>query len=113
MAACGACSESAAVVFTTSLDNDSASEDALTQRLLEGIRSHPCVYDIRRMDYRDTERQNNAWDAIRKQCGLATGAASQDSTTEELLNTMCGTASVSPLPSEDSFDQEQADQADQ
>ncbi|XP_049516976.1 uncharacterized protein LOC125942755 [Dermacentor silvarum] len=41
------------------------------------------------------------------------GATSQDSTAEELLNTMCGTASVSPLPSEDSFDQEQAGQADQ
>ncbi|KAH7959156.1 hypothetical protein HPB49_009047 [Dermacentor silvarum] len=122
--------------------------------LLEGIRSHPCVYDVKRMDYRDTERKNNAWEAIRKQCGLATvdqclklwkrlrdrfnrerklieqtkrsgsgtvsnvrasqeEATSQDSTVEELLNTMCGTASVSPLPSEDSFDQEQAGQADQ
>ncbi|KAH7941299.1 hypothetical protein HPB49_011909 [Dermacentor silvarum] len=173
MAACGARSESAAVVFTTSVDVDSASEDALIERLLEGIRSHPCVYDVKRMDYRDTERKNNAWEAIRKQCGLATvpeimeeaarpfqprkkvnradeeervrakrtweflsamefykdcgrmrptvsnvrasqeGATSQDSTAEELLNTMCGTASVSPLPSEDSFDQEQAGQADQ
>ncbi|XP_049518749.1 transcription factor Adf-1-like [Dermacentor silvarum] len=178
MAACGARSESAAVVFTTSVDDDSASEDALIERLLEGIRSHPCVYDVKRMDYRDTERKNNAWEAIRKQCGLATvdqclklwkrlrdrfnrerklieqtkrsgsgyvakrtweflsamefykdcgrmrptvsnvrasqeGATSQDSTAEELLNTMCGTASVSPLPSEDSFDQEQAGQADQ
>ncbi|XP_070395140.1 uncharacterized protein [Dermacentor albipictus] len=27
------------------------------------------------MDYRDTERKNNAWEAIRKQCGLATGGA--------------------------------------
>ncbi|KAH7980973.1 hypothetical protein HPB49_020605 [Dermacentor silvarum] len=72
MAACGDRSESAAVVFTTCVDDDSASEDALIERLLEGIRSHPCVYDVKRMDYRDTERKNNAWEAIRKQCGLAT-----------------------------------------
>ncbi|KAH7953186.1 hypothetical protein HPB49_005842 [Dermacentor silvarum] len=143
MAASGARSQSAAVVFTTSVDDDSASEDALIEGLLEGIRSHPRVYDVKRMDYHDTERKNNAWEAIRKQCGLDTdqdirqamfltflpefslfrtvsnvhasqeGAISQDNTAEELLNTMCGTASVSPLPSEDSFDQEQAGQADQ
>ncbi|XP_070395799.1 transcription factor Adf-1-like [Dermacentor albipictus] len=46
--------------------------DYVIERLLEGIRSHPCVYDTSRIDYRDQGRKSNAWEAIRRQCGLAT-----------------------------------------
>ncbi|KAH6932022.1 hypothetical protein HPB50_002516 [Hyalomma asiaticum] len=72
MAACGASSESSVAVFSTPVGDRCTAEDATVERLLEGIRSHPCVYDVKRLDYRDAERKANAWEAIRKQCGLAT-----------------------------------------
>ncbi|XP_064469717.1 uncharacterized protein LOC135384447 [Ornithodoros turicata] len=47
--------------------------DIVVERLLEGVRQHPCVFDTKRMDYRDSQRKRNAWEIIRQQCGPATG----------------------------------------
>ncbi|KAH6936452.1 hypothetical protein HPB50_017561 [Hyalomma asiaticum] len=55
------------------MDDCSTAEDATVERLLERITNHPCVYNVKRLDYCDAERQANAWEAIWKQCGLATG----------------------------------------
>ncbi|XP_064469002.1 transcription factor Adf-1-like [Ornithodoros turicata] len=46
--------------------------DIVVERLLEGVRQHSCVFDTKRMDYRDSQRKRNAWEIIRQQCGLAT-----------------------------------------
>lgn len=32
---------------------------------LDAVQQHPCVYDTKRMDYRDAERKINAWEQIR------------------------------------------------
>ncbi|KAH7959565.1 hypothetical protein HPB49_011915 [Dermacentor silvarum] len=35
------------------------------ERFLDAVQRHPCVYDTKRMDYRDAERKKNAWEQIR------------------------------------------------
>ncbi|XP_075543444.1 uncharacterized protein LOC142577898 [Dermacentor variabilis] len=42
------------------------------ERFLDAVQQHPCVYDTKRMDYRDAERKNNAWEQIRVYSGLLT-----------------------------------------
>uniref|UniRef100_A0A224YH48 Alcohol dehydrogenase transcription factor myb/sant like protein n=1 Tax=Rhipicephalus zambeziensis TaxID=60191 RepID=A0A224YH48_9ACAR len=42
------------------------------ERFLDAVQRHPCVYDTKRMDYRDAERKNNAWERIRVYSGLST-----------------------------------------
>ncbi|XP_042148632.1 uncharacterized protein LOC120840686 [Ixodes scapularis] len=46
--------------------------DSVVEKLIEGVRLHPCVYDTRKLEYRDTARKDNAWEAIRELCGLPT-----------------------------------------
>ncbi|KAL1442538.1 hypothetical protein MTO96_046372 [Rhipicephalus appendiculatus] len=41
------------------------------ERFLEAVQRHHCVYDTKRMDYRDAERKNNAWQHIRVYCSLS------------------------------------------
>lgn len=45
------------------------------ERFLDAVQQHPCVYDTKRMDYRDAERKNNAWEQIRVYAGLSKGAS--------------------------------------
>ncbi|XP_065311990.1 transcription factor Adf-1-like [Dermacentor albipictus] len=42
------------------------------EQLLEAIKQHPCVYDTKRLDFRDQQRKLNPWEEIRKSSGLAT-----------------------------------------
>ncbi|XP_064487708.1 transcription factor Adf-1-like [Ornithodoros turicata] len=44
----------------------------VVEKLIEAVRQHPCVYDTKRMEYRDQMRKNNAWEIIRSSCGLRT-----------------------------------------
>ncbi|KAH7974590.1 hypothetical protein HPB49_017194 [Dermacentor silvarum] len=46
--------------------------DNIVERLLEAIKEHPCVYDTKRLDFRDQQRKENAWEQIRQSSGLAT-----------------------------------------
>ncbi|KAL3199513.1 hypothetical protein MRX96_013839 [Rhipicephalus microplus] len=41
------------------------------ERFLDAVQQHPCVYDTKRMDYRDAERKSNAWEQIRVYSGLS------------------------------------------
>lgn len=53
--------------------NQSDVSNTVVESLIEAIRRHPCVYDTKRLDYRDQLRKNNAWEQIRRDCGLSTG----------------------------------------
>lgn len=46
--------------------------DGVIERLIEAIKKYPCVYDTNRLEYRDAARKENAWRAIRTDCGLTT-----------------------------------------
>ncbi|XP_077483711.1 uncharacterized protein LOC144093855 [Amblyomma americanum] len=46
--------------------------DSVVDRFLDAVRQHPCVYDTKRLDYRDVDRKNNAWEQIRLHAGLPT-----------------------------------------
>ncbi|KAH7933252.1 hypothetical protein HPB49_010919 [Dermacentor silvarum] len=46
--------------------------DNIVERLLEAIKQHPCVYDTKRLDFRDQQRKANTWEQIRQSSGLAT-----------------------------------------
>ncbi|KAH9364611.1 hypothetical protein HPB48_012842 [Haemaphysalis longicornis] len=52
--------------------NHSDVSNAVVESLIKSIRRHPCVYDTKRLDYRDQLRKNNAWEQIRLDCGLST-----------------------------------------
>ncbi|KAL1422124.1 hypothetical protein MTO96_022427 [Rhipicephalus appendiculatus] len=41
------------------------------KRFLDAVQQHPCAYDTKRMDYRDAERKNNAWEHIRVYSSLS------------------------------------------
>ncbi|KAH7981334.1 hypothetical protein HPB49_023198 [Dermacentor silvarum] len=45
---------------------------SVIERFLDAVQQHPCVYDTKRMDYRDVDRKNNAWELIRLFAGLST-----------------------------------------
>lgn len=46
--------------------------DGVIERLIEAVKKYPCVYDTNRLEYRDASRKENAWRAIRTDCGLTT-----------------------------------------
>lgn len=48
---------------------------SVIERFLDAVQQHPCVYDTKRVDYRDVDRKNNAWELIRLFAGLSTGAS--------------------------------------
>ncbi|KAH9382578.1 hypothetical protein HPB48_015846 [Haemaphysalis longicornis] len=62
--------------------NHSDVSNAVVESFIESIRRHPCVYDTKRLDYRDQLRKNNAWEQIRLDCGLSTGTATQGWSTD-------------------------------
>ncbi|KAH7966273.1 hypothetical protein HPB49_014974 [Dermacentor silvarum] len=45
---------------------------SLIERFLDAVQQHPCVYDTKRLDYRDSGRKLNAWERIRLDSGLST-----------------------------------------
>ncbi|KAH7986595.1 hypothetical protein HPB49_025890 [Dermacentor silvarum] len=51
--------------------------DNLVERFLEAVRKFPCIYDTRKLEYRDVLRKENAWEAIRAECGLPTATDCQ------------------------------------
>ncbi|XP_067131457.1 transcription factor Adf-1-like [Centruroides vittatus] len=42
------------------------------EQFLAGIKEHPCLYDTKRLDYRDMTCKQNAWEEVRIKSGLAT-----------------------------------------
>ncbi|KAH7979534.1 hypothetical protein HPB49_009786 [Dermacentor silvarum] len=45
---------------------------SLIDRFLDAVQQNPCVYDTKRLDYRDSGRKLNAWERIRLDSDLST-----------------------------------------
>ncbi|KAH7937435.1 hypothetical protein HPB49_012229 [Dermacentor silvarum] len=79
--------------------------DNNVERLPEAIKQHSCVYDTKRLDFRDQQRKANAWEEIRQSSGLATGLPGEEdsaSTPEAIFNTLQdGTTTPPPTDSND------------
>ncbi|XP_075559730.1 uncharacterized protein LOC142591284 isoform X2 [Dermacentor variabilis] len=52
--------------------NVELASDSVVERFIEAIKQHPCVYDTKRLDFRDQQRKENAWEQIRHSSGLST-----------------------------------------
>ncbi|XP_037578993.2 transcription factor Adf-1-like [Dermacentor silvarum] len=64
-------------VTMAACSEDGISVPDLVERFLEAVRKFPCIYDTRKLEYRDVLRKENAWEAIRAECGLPTAADCQ------------------------------------
>lgn len=51
-------------------DSDLSTKEA--ERLIEAVRDHPCLYDMSCLEYRYTNRKENAWEAVRVTCRMKT-----------------------------------------
>nr|XP_054922030.1 uncharacterized protein LOC129382288 [Dermacentor andersoni] len=53
--------------------NVELASDGVVERFTEAVKQHPCVYDTKRLDFRDQQRKENVWEQIRQSSGLSTG----------------------------------------